>query len=81
MSPPPAPHRIRARWVVAGVVIWLILASSVTLELGQQATAQWGSLTALGVMALALLALPLRGATRTGRAGVRLLRHHIRNRR
>ena len=27
-------HGVRGRWLVAGVVLWLILASSITLEAG-----------------------------------------------
>ena len=80
MTVPPA-RRVRGRWTIAGAVVWLILASSISLEHGLQGPAQWGSITALGVLALVLLVLTLRGAGRTVRMGARVLRRHVRNRR
>jgi hypothetical protein len=57
--------------VVLCVVLWLALASSITLEQGQQAIAQWGSAAALIVLGLLVLFaagrvafIPLRGAWR-----------------
>ena len=38
--------RTRGRWVMVGVVVWLILATSITLEQGQDAAAQWGQSSA-----------------------------------
>jgi hypothetical protein len=44
--------------VVLGAIVWLILASSITLEQGQETAAQWGSATALIVIGIvALLAV------------------------
>lgn len=80
MTAPPA-RRIRGGWIIVGAVVWLILASSISLEHGRQGTAQWGGITALGVIALVLLGLMLKGAGRTIRMGVRVLRRHVRNRR
>jgi hypothetical protein len=57
--------------MVLGVILWLILASSITLEQGQETAAQWGSAAALVVTGLlALFAvgrvamIPLRAAGR-----------------
>jgi hypothetical protein len=57
--------------VVLGVILWLILASSITLEQGQESAAQWGSAATLAVIGiLVLLAvcrvalIPLRGIGR-----------------
>lgn len=57
--------------VVLCIVLWLALASSITLEQGQLAIAQWGSAAALIVIALVILLaaarvafIPLRGAWR-----------------
>ena len=53
------------------VILWLILASSITLEQGQESAAQWGSAAALAVIGiLVLLAvcrvalIPVRGIGR-----------------
>lgn len=81
MTPPPTPHRVRGRWIVAGVVVWLILACSISLESSRPGIAQGGGITLLGVIALVLLTVTLRGAARSVRAGVRLLRRHARDRR
>ena len=58
-------------WVVAGVVVWLILATSITLEQGQDTAAQWGSAATLAVLGIAVLLVlgraaltPLRGLAR-----------------
>jgi len=79
MTPPP--RTIRARWILAGLLVWLILAASITLELGQPNTARWASVTALGVTGLILLALALRTTTRTARSAVRLVRRRAHTRR
>ena len=81
MTPPPASRRVPAGWVVAGGVVWLILACSISLESGQQSLAQGGGITILGLSTLLLLTMTLRGAIRSVRAGVRLLRRHGRARR
>ena len=68
---PTSRHGVRGRWLVLGVIIWLILASSITLEAGQESAAQWGSAAALAVIGiLGLLAvcrvalIPVRGIGR-----------------
>ena len=80
MTPPPRPG-VRGRWLILGVVLWLILASSITLEQGQESAAQWGSAATLAVLGiLALLAvcrvalIPVRGLVRRVRrwAAVRI---------
>ena len=64
-------HGVRGRWLVAGVILWLILASSISLEQGQESAAQWGSAATLAVLGiLVLLAvcrvalIPVRGLIR-----------------
>jgi len=71
MTTPRPRQRIRGLWVVLGVILWLTLASSITLELGQESAAQWGSAAALAVLGiLVLLAvcrvalIPVRGTVR-----------------
>ena len=71
MTTPRPVQRIRRLGVVLGFIVWLVLASSITLEQGQETAAQWGSATALIVIGLvALLAvgrvalMPLRVLTR-----------------
>ena len=68
---PTSRHGVRGRWLVLGVILWLILASSITLEQGQESAAQWGSAAALAVIGiLGLLAvcrvalIPVRGIGR-----------------
>ena len=68
---PTSRHGVRGRWLVAGVILWLTLASSITLEQGQESAAQWGSAATLAVLGiLALLAvcrvalIPVRGLVR-----------------
>jgi hypothetical protein len=68
---PASRHGVRGRWLVLGVILWLILASSITLEQGQESAAQWGSAATLAVIGiLVLLAvcgvalIPLRGIGR-----------------
>ena len=68
---PPSRQGVRGRWVVLGVILWLILASSITLEQGQESAAQWGSAATLAVLGiLVLLAvcrvalIPVRGLVR-----------------
>ena len=67
-------HGVRGRRLVLGVVLWLTLASSITLEQGQESAAQWGSAATLAVLGiLVLLAvcrvalIPLRGIGRRAR--------------
>lgn len=80
MTPRP-PRRVHASWIVAGGVVWLILACSISLETGQQRLAQGGGITILGLVTLLLLTVTLRGAVRSARAGLRLLRRPGRDRR
>ena len=69
---PTSRHGVRGRrWLVLGVVLWLTLASSITLEQGQESAAQWGSAATLAVLGiLVLLAvcrvalIPVRGLVR-----------------
>ena len=74
---PASRHGVRGRWLVLGVVLWLILASSITLEQGQESAAQWGSAATLAVIGiLVLLAvcrvvlIPVRGLVRRVRRRV-----------
>ena len=74
---PPSRQGVRGRWVVLGVILWLILASSITLEQGQESAAQWGSAATLAVLGiLVLLAvcrvalIPVRGLVRRVRRTV-----------
>ena len=71
MTTPRPRQRIRGLWVVLGVILWLTLASSITLEEGQESAAQWGSAATLAVLGiLVLLAvcrvalIPVRGTVR-----------------
>ena len=64
-------HGVRGRWLILGVVLWLILASSITLEQGQESAAQWGSaatLVVLGILVLLAVCrvalIPVRGLVR-----------------
>ena len=68
---PTSRHGVRGRGLVLGVIIWLILASSITLEQGQESAARWGAAAALAVIGiLVLLAvcrvalIPVRGIVR-----------------
>jgi hypothetical protein len=68
---PASRHGVRGRWLVLGVILWLILASSIALEQGQESAAQWGSAATLAVIGiLVVLAvcraalIPLRGIGR-----------------
>ena len=74
---PTSRHGVRGRRLVLGVILWLILASSITLEQGQESAAQWGSAAALAVLGiLVLLAvcrvalIPVRGLVRPVRRWV-----------
>ena len=67
----PTRRLVRGRGTFIGVVIWLVLASSITLEQGHQAIAQWGSTATLGIIGLLVLltagrivSTPLRAASR-----------------
>ena len=71
MTPPTPTRRWNHGRVVLCIVLWLALASSMTLEQGQQAIAQWGSAAALIVIGFVILLaagrvafMPLRGAWR-----------------
>ena len=68
---PASRHGVRGRRLVLGVVLWLTLASSISLEQGQESAAQWGSAATLAVIGiLVVLAvcraalIPLRGIGR-----------------
>ena len=52
---PASRHGVRGRWLVLGVILWLILASSITLEQGQESAAQWGSAATLAVLGILVL--------------------------
>lgn len=74
---PTSRHGVRGRRLVLGVILWLILASSITLEQGQESAAQWGSAATLAVLGiLVLLAvcrvalIPVRGLVRRVRRWV-----------
>ena len=71
MTTPRPTQRIRGRWVVLGVILWLTLASSITLEQGQESAAQWGSAATLAVLGILVLLevgrvalIPVRGLVR-----------------
>ena len=68
--------RTRGRWVVAGVVVWLILATSITLEQGQDTAAQWGSAATLAVLGIAILLVLSRAALTPLRSLARRIRRH-----
>lgn len=64
-------QRIRGRWVILGIICWLILASSITLEQGQANAANWGSTLTLAFIGLLILLavgrvalIPVRAACR-----------------
>ena len=68
---PASRHGVRGRWLVLGVILWLTLASSITLEQDRISAAQWGSAATLAVLGiLVLLAacrvalIPVRGIGR-----------------
>ena len=68
---PASRHGVRGRWLILGVVLWLILASSITLEQGQEPAAQWGSAATLAVLGILVLfavcrvaLIPVRGLVR-----------------
>jgi len=74
---PASRHGVRGRWLVLGVILWLTLASSITLEQGQESAAHWGSAATLAVLGiLVLLAvcrvalIPVRGLVRRARRWV-----------
>ena len=68
----------RGRWVVAGIVVWLILATSITLEQGQDTAAQWGSAATLAVLGIAILLVLGRAALTPLRSLARRQRKHKR---
>ena len=68
--------RTRGRWLVAGVVVWLILATSITLEQGQDTAAQWGSAATLAVLGIAVLLVLGRAALTPLRSLGRRIRRH-----
>ena len=67
-------RKVRGRWVVLGVIVWLILASSISLEQGQQTVSEWGSAATLVVIGLLLLLAVGRVAVIPLRAIVRRVR-------
>ena len=68
----PARRTVRHRWVVViGVILWFVLASSITLEQGQEAVARWGSAAALALIGLLVLFVAARVALLPLRRGVR----------
>ena len=80
MTPPPRPRRpLRIWWVAIGVIVWLILASSITLELGEQDAAKWGSTAALTVIALGVLIVALWATALPVRAVIRRIRRRRRH--
>ena len=67
-------HGVRRRWLILGVVLWLILASSITLEQGQESAAQWGSAATLTVLGILVLLAVCRAALIPARGLVRRVR-------
>lgn len=51
----PVQQPLRGPLVILGVILWLILASSITLEMGQETAAKWGSTAALALIGLLVL--------------------------
>lgn len=79
MTSPPRPRRPhRIWWVVIGVIVWLILASSITLELGEQDAAKWVSTAVLIVILLGVLIVTLWATALPVRAAVRRIRRRRR---
>ena len=69
---PAAQQKLRGSWVILGIIIWLILASSITLEQGQETAAKWGSTVTLVLIGLLILLavgrvalIPMRAAYRS----------------
>ena len=68
---PPVPQTTRGHWVILGIIGWLILASSIALEEGQETAAKWGSTVTLAFIGLLILLaagrvalIPVRAACR-----------------
>jgi hypothetical protein len=61
---------------VAGVVVWLILATSMTLEQGQDTAAQWGIAATLAVLGIAILLVLGRAALTPLRSLAHRIRRH-----
>jgi len=59
---PTSRHGVRGRRLVLGVILWLTLASSITLEQGQESAAQWGSAATLAVLGILVLLAVCRAA-------------------
>ena len=72
---PASRHGVRGRWLVAGVILWLILASSISLEQGQESAARWGSAAALAVIGIVVLLAVCRAALIPVRGIGRRVRH------
>ena len=70
-------HGVRGRRLVLGVVLWLTLASSITLEQGQESAAQWGSAATLAVIGILVLLAVCRVALIPVRGLVRRLRRWV----
>ena len=68
---------VRGRWLVLGGILWLILASSITLEQGQESAAQWGSAATLVVLGVLVLLAVCRVALIPVRGLVRRLRRWV----
>lgn len=64
-------QKIRWRWVISGGLLWLILASSISLEDGHSTTAQWGAGAAVTVAVLAAATIALRLLARSTMAVAR----------
>ena len=77
MTTPRPTQRIRGRGVVLGVVLWLTLASSITLEQGRESAAQWGSAATLAVLGILVLLAVCRAALIPVRGLVRRVRRWV----
>ena len=69
--------RRRGRWLVLGVVLWLTLASSITLEQDRISAAQWGSAATLAVLGILVLLAACRVALIPVRGLVRRVRRWV----
>ena len=68
---PQVQQKIRGRWVILGLIGWLILASSIALEEGQETAAKWGSTVTLVFIGLLILVAVGRVALIPARAACR----------
>ena len=74
---PTSRHGVRGRWLVAGVILWLTLASSITLEQDRISAAQWGSAATLAVLGILVLLAVCRVALIPVRGPVRRVRRWV----